>query len=631
MLLEIKDGIVTRGGHPVLSHFDFAIRGTEHMGIVGRNGAGKTTLLEVLAGVRELDSNEKDPSSGLFKSRQFSVAMLTQKMPADPEKKLNEWIDGNILQTIEKNADDETARYSEEYLDLEQRYDRMLTEFGILKEWRERPVGSFSGGELRKIQLTQLLLSDADVLILDEPTNHLDLDAVEGLETYLNEFKGAAVTVSHDRFFLDQTCREIWEISDRKLVHYNGNYSEYRTQRQETFARQEKAYEHQQQEIRHLNELIERFKHKPRKAAFARSRRKMLERMEKIPKPVRDEAVIHTDPIVPEKMSGKTVVSADHLVIGYDHPLHELSFKIRRGRKIGVIGPNGAGKSTLLKTIAGRVTPFKGKISMSERTDWAYFDQLTAEIHSEKNVFDWFHDRYPSLQGKDIRSYLAGYLFKGEDMGKKVSSLSGGEKTRLVLASILWRRPNFLILDEPTNNMDIPACETLESIFRSYQGTILFVSHDRYFVSQVADSLFIFGAENEPVLYDAFGYRHYLDQRKKKAAGLDLKEVRTAEEQKMIEDLRAVPKKGNLMGHQLSTEEAERDWRFELNHREREKAEESYAKAEADFYAVVETEKEYRDRLSSEQEQAENLQILRDRWTQACLQWYDIWQESSQF
>ncbi len=563
MLLEIRDGTVSLGGIPVLSHFSFGIKGTEKIAVVGRNGAGKTTLLRLIAGEILPDRDDRNPGAGIRKSRAFTVGMLGQTAVTDPEKTIRDAVMDDVM--AGKPAE---FRYSEERYAYEQRYDRMFTGFGFRKEDKQKKMGDFSGGEQTKISLIRLLLAEPDILILDEPTNHLDLASVEWLEECVRSYPKAVVAVSHDRYFIDRTADVIWEVEYGKTTRYSGNYTEYRAQKAAAYDKQLKAYERQQDEIRRLNELIEKFRHKPNKAAFARSRKKILERMPEAKKPVKDTAVIRTEEIVPARTGSKWVFECEHLKFGYDRALAEISFRIRRGMKIGILGPNGSGKSTFLKTVTGRIPALGGQKRTGVNVDAAYFDQMSAAWDNgekERTVIDWYHDRFPQKTMKDLRDTLAGWLFDGGDMGKKIRDLSGGERARLVLAALLEEKPNFLVLDEPTNNMDIPAKETLESILRCYRGTILFVSHDRYFLSKVADALLIFEPGNEVMFYP-FGYAHYME--KKRTADKDAAALRTAEEQRMIEELKAVPKGERPRLREMSTAEAQKDWQFMLNRRE---------------------------------------------------------------
>ena len=446
--------------------------------------------------------------------------------------------------------------------------------------------------------MVRLLLEKPDILLLDEPTNHLDMESVRWLENYLQNYSGAVVMVSHDRYFIDETAEIVYELTDKKLVRYVGNYTQFRQQKLKNLAIWKKQYEQQQAELERLNQLIERFKHKPKKAAFARSKKKLIERMEKLPTPPTLAEHIFTGELVPAVMGGKWVAEAEELKIGYDgKAIAELSLRIRRGQKIGIIGPNGAGKTTFLKTVAGLLAPVKGKCQLGLHIEPGYFDQQSAALTSDKKVLEHFHDLFPAMPEKDVRNELAAWLFEGADVQKTVSDLSGGEKARLVLAEILEKRPNFLMLDEPTNHMDIPARETLESAFRAYKGTMLFISHDRYFVEQVADALLIF--ENGRVSYYPFGYSHYMERLERmnqyRAAGVSEEDAAvvlgqmSAEDQALIAGLKNVPKGATLLGHELSTDQAFLDWQLRLA---AEAMADAAEKAENYYYSVEKTKQD---------------------------------------
>ena len=538
MLYQIKDGTVSAGGQTILSHVDFYIKEKEKIAVVGKNGAGKTTLLRLLAGEltpdrddsrgsygrsndmvtgaatagSDLDGTAKraqrakkkkpsgNPETGITMSRNITIDMLRQADKSNQNLTIEQ-----IL--LESCPDKDT--FSKERFDYEMEYDRLFTGFGFEKSDKTRLFRSFSGGEQTKISLIKLLLKKPDLLLLDEPTNHLDMKTVEWLEDYMINYPKAVVIVSHDRAFLDAVATGVYELENGALHRYAGNYTQYRQQKLKNLQIQRKAYERQQTEIAHNNELIDKFKHKPKKAAFARSRKTMLARMKLIEKPVEDEAHIFTGNIEPQFPGGKWVYEAKELKIGYDgRALLELSLRIRRGQKIAVIGDNGIGKSTFLKTVAGLIPPIKGTSQLGNNLLVGYFDQQSALIDSDKTVRDHFHELFPALVEKELRKTLGMYLFGGANASKRISSLSGGEKSRLVLAELLTGRPNLMILDEPTNHMDIPAKETLESAFKAYTGTMLFVSHDRYFIKQVADAILVF--EKDKVMYYPFGYDHYI-------------------------------------------------------------------------------------------------------------------------
>lgn len=679
MLYQIKDGTVSAGGQTILSHVDFYIKEKEKIAVVGKNGAGKTTLLRLLAGELQLDRDDRrgmdtinsgeqgndiarknvksgkrkntNSALGIVTSRYITIGILRQVDSSNQDKTIEE-----IL--LESCPDKDT--YSKGRFDYEMEYDRLFTGFGFEKEEKSRTPGSFSGGEQTKISLIKLLLEKPDLLLLDEPTNHLDMKTVEWLEDYLINYPKAVVMVSHDRAFLDAVATGVYELENGALHRYAGNYTQYRQQKLKNLQIQRKAYERQQAEIAHNNELIDKFKHKPKKAAFARSRKTMLARMKLIEKPVEDEAHIFTGNIEPQFPGGKWVYEAKELKIGYDGSvLLELSLRIRRGQKIAVIGDNGIGKSTFLKTVAGLIPPIKGTSQLGSNLLVGYFDQQSALIDSDKTVRDHFYELFPALVEKDIRKTLGMYLFGGANASKRISSLSGGEKSRLVLAELLTGRPNLMILDEPTNHMDIPAKETLESAFKAYTGTMLFVSHDRYFIKQVADAILVF--EKDKVMYYPFGYDHYISRLKASQDG-NLPALMQAKDAAMVEALAAVPKRERHETRQLSTDEAYLEWKLALAAEpvakaaeEAEKVYEELCEAESTLKAEMLRSCDLSDfcekilcgvedkscdifneklnkNIINEDTTKENVDKLRlqyekvaDSWTNECTKWYDIY------
>nr|WP_288827235.1 ABC-F family ATP-binding cassette domain-containing protein [uncultured Clostridium sp.] len=552
MLYQITEGTVSAGGNVILSNINFEIHGNEKIAVVGSNGAGKTTLLRLIAGELELDRDDKRQNCGITAARKLTIGYLKQQAFTEKERTVEEEIFSSCSFSNE---------FSQERFEYEREYDILFTGFGFLKSDKKKKLSEFSGGEQTKIALIRHLLLKPDILLLDEPTNHLDIQTVQWLEQYLNGYGKAVVMVSHDRFFLDQTVNVVYELSGKTLTRYPGNYTQYREEKKKRIRLQKKAYEKQQEELKRLNDLVERFKHKPNKAAFARAKRKAAERLVPVEKPEEDEIPLFSCPLEPAVLGSKWVFESEHLKIGYDKPLAELTFRIRRGQKIGILGPNGAGKSTFLKTAAGLIPGLSGDCSLGNQITIGYFDQQSSEIQSDKTVADHFHDLFPVLTEKEVRSILGSYLFGGKEAGKRVSVLSGGEKARLVLAELLQSRPNFLILDEPTNHMDIQAKETLESAFMAFTGTILFVSHDRYFLDRVAESILIF--EDQSVFYYPFKYAHYLE-RSRRVYGEEIAAQIKAEEQALIAGIRAVPKAERHRLKEISSEEAYADWKMRL-------------------------------------------------------------------
>lgn len=617
MLYQITNGTVSLEGEVILSHIDFTIKGKEKIAVVGRNGAGKTTLLRLIAGEIELDRDDKRQSPGISCSRRLTIGMLRQSNLMDQEKTIEE-----ILLSSCPQRD----TYSKERFLYEMEYDRLFTGFGFQKQDKKKKLCAFSGGEQTKISLIQLLLQKPDILLLDEPTNHLDVETICWLEEYLRDYENAVVFVSHDRFFLDRVVDTVYELSDKTLKRYAGNYTQYRSQKQKELAIQKKQYEQQQAEIERLEELIKKFKNKPKKAAFARSRQTILNRMEKMPKPREDDVHIFTGAIEPKVLGSKWVLEAEHLKIGYDRVLLELSLRIKRGQKIGIIGNNGVGKSTFLKTVAGITEPMDGSLVLGNQVLMGYFDQQSAMIQSEKSVAEHFSDLFPAMTQKEVRHTLGAYLFPGADAAKRVSDLSGGEKARLILCELLTSRPNLLILDEPTNHMDIQAKETLESAFKAYTGTILFVSHDRYFVSQVADAILVF--ENQSVLYYPFGYEHYL-KKSTREEGRDISAMVLAEDQAMIADLKAVPKAERHRLKEIQTEEAYVDWRLRLGAEPMERAGEAVELLEREYKELLLQENLYLGNSLDETlfSLQKDLDEAWEIWNEECLKWFELYLE----
>ncbi|MBR5931901.1 MAG: ABC-F family ATP-binding cassette domain-containing protein, partial [Lachnospiraceae bacterium] len=417
-----------------------------------------------------------------------------------------------------------------EYASLQKRYDAlngdscdremeiMFQKFGFNLEDLNRPIGTFSGGQQTKIAFIKLLLSYPDILLLDEPTNHLDLPSIEWLEDYLKKYKSAVVIVSHDRAFLDKIIDVTYEIEYHRMKRYAGNYSAFVRQKEEALEKQEKDYEAQQAEIKRLTEWIEKWKNTPTKVSSARSKRKVIEHMELIEKPRRFDTTTFKAYFSPYRTSYNEVLNVKQLKIGYDHELSEVSFRLMRGERLAVIGENGKGKSTLLKTLVGLIPPLGGSFIIGENVDAGYFDQQLAVINNEdpeQTVLANFQDTYPKLTNNEARSALGAFAFSGEEVETKLGQLSGGERVRLALCKMFFTRPNLLILDEPTNHMDIPGKEALEKMLKAYAGTVLFVSHDRYFINEIATGILDFS--NGSVKQYFCGYEEYLKEKEKRA------------------------------------------------------------------------------------------------------------------
>lgn len=532
MLYQISNGAVAFGDDVILHSIDFEIRNTEKIAIVGRNGCGKTTLLKLISGEVEMEKLDSDESAFIAKAGNPEIGYLKQIAFDDPDVTLEQEVRKCFVKMDERKAelaraaaelehdysDEKVARYTameEAFKDdggyyYEKEYEVMIRKFGFSDEERKKPIRDFSGGQQTKIAFIKLLLSKPDILLLDEPTNHLDVTTIEWLEGYLKSYPKAVVVVSHDRMFLDNVVDVVYEIEYGTARRYPGNYTNFIARKKENYDKQMKDHIAQQKEIERLQRMVTRFKGKPTKTAMAQSKQKAIDRMVIIEAPDKyDNKTFHAN-FQPEKETGNDVLYTSELAIGYDHPLSVVSLDLKRGEKLAILGGNGLGKSTFLKTIVGKIPALSGEYRFGTNVQIGYFDQQMAVYTSNKTVLDDFWDEYPNLTETEARNALGAFLFSGEDVFKNVNMLSGGEKVRLALCKILKTRPNVLVLDEPTNHMDIVGKETLESMLKDYKGTLIFVSHDRYFVKKVATQLLVFedGTTN---LYQ-FGYEQYQEK-----------------------------------------------------------------------------------------------------------------------
>lgn len=532
MLYQISNGAVAFGDDVILHSIDFEIRNTEKIAIVGRNGCGKTTLLKLISGEVEMEKLDSDESAFIAKAGNPEIGYLKQIAFDDPDVTLEQEVRKCFVKMDERKAelaraaaelehdysDEKVARYTameEAFKDdggyyYEKEYEVMIRKFGFSDDERKKPIRDFSGGQQTKIAFIKLLLSKPDILLLDEPTNHLDVTTIEWLEGYLKSYPKAVVVVSHDRMFLDNVVDVVYEIEYGTARRYPGNYTNFIARKKENYDKQMKDHIAQQKEIERLQRMVTRFKGKPTKTSMAQSKQKAIDRMVIIEAPDKyDNKTFHAN-FQPEKETGNDVLYTSELAIGYDHPLSVVSLDLKRGEKLGILGGNGLGKSTFLKTIVGKIPAFSGEYRFGTNVQIGYFDQQMAMYTSNKTVLDDFWDEYPNLTETEARNALGAFLFSGDDVFKNVNMLSGGEKVRLALCKILKTRPNVLVLDEPTNHMDIVGKETLESMLKDYKGTLIFVSHDRYFVKKVATQLLVFedGTTN---LYQ-FGYEQYQEK-----------------------------------------------------------------------------------------------------------------------
>ena len=536
MRIEIINGSVEYDGNTVLSEINFSVSDKEKIALVGRNGSGKTSILKCISGEVPLVSGTGDEKFSFSISGAPKIGYLQQVSLNDELTLRQEILSAykdvveleNKLQILldkmsENPSDENVGAYSRAMERFEniggylykKEYLTAVSKFGFSAEDLDKKLSCFSGGQRTKIALMKLLLEKPDVLLLDEPTNHLDIAAVEWLEGYLKNYKNSVVIVSHDRMFLDRIVGVVYEIEYGVTTRYKGNYTAFLAQKQQAYDKALKDAKWKSAEIDRLRKLVERFRYKATKAAMAQSKLKEIERLGTVETPRRFDTSTFASSFQPEYESVRDALFVKDLVFGYDKPLGEISLAVERGQKIGVIGSNGTGKSTLLKTITGLIPPLSGDVRFGVKTRVGYFDQTIAATKSELSVLEDFRAEFPELNDGEIRKTLGGFLLSGDDVFKCVKDLSGGEKVRLALSKIFRRRPNFLILDEPTNHMDIIGKETLEKLLMDFSGTVIVVSHDRYLINRVAKSLIVF--ENGGVRYFDGTFDEYEEREKETA------------------------------------------------------------------------------------------------------------------
>lgn len=536
MRIEIINGSVEYDGNTVLSEINFSVSDKEKIALVGRNGSGKTSILKCISGEVPLVSGTGDEKFSFSISGAPKIGYLQQVSLNDELTLRQEILSAykdvvgleNKLQILldkmsENPSDENVGAYSRAMERFEniggylykKEYLTAVSKFGFSAEDLDKKLSCFSGGQRTKIALMKLLLEKPDVLLLDEPTNHLDIAAVEWLEGYLKNYKNSVVIVSHDRMFLDRIVGVVYEIEYGVTTRYKGNYTAFLAQKQQAYDKALKDAKWKSAEIDRLRKIVERFRYKATKAAMAQSKLKEIERIGTVETPRRFDTSTFASSFQPEYESVRDALLVKDLVFGYDKPLGEISLAVERGQKIGVIGSNGTGKSTLLKTITGLIPPLSGDVRFGVKTRVGYFDQTIAATKSELSVLEDFRAEFPELNDGEIRKTLGGFLLSGDDVFKCVKDLSGGEKVRLALSKIFRRRPNFLILDEPTNHMDIIGKETLEKLLMDFSGTVIVVSHDRYLINRVAKSLIVF--ENGGVRYFDGTFDEYEEREKETA------------------------------------------------------------------------------------------------------------------
>ena len=541
MNYKIVNGSISFGAETVLEEINFEIKEKDKIAIVGRNGSGKTTFLKAIVDNSMLEEGIGEEKFGIYKQGSPNIGYLKQMefegsndtmldeilKVYEPIIKLEEKIE-RLAKELEISQEEKLIKDYTNSLDrfeqvggytYKKEYEIAIKKFGFSEEDKAKKMNQFSGGQRTKIAFLKLLLSKPDILLLDEPTNHLDITAIEWLEGYLKDYPNAVVIVSHDRMFLDQIVNKVYEIEYATMTEYVGNYTRFEEQKRANYEKQLKDYEYQQAEIKRLKAIADRFRYKPTKAKMALSKLKQIERMTIIEEPSKyDLKTFHTN-FELKTESGKMVLTVKNLQIGYDKPIAEVSFELFRGQKLAIIGENGIGKSTLLKTLNGDIPKLGGEFEYGYHVEKGYFDQQMEFSNPENTVFDEFYESFPNLTTTQIRTILGTFLFSGKDVFKKIKVLSGGERGRLQLCRIFKKGPNLILLDEPTNHMDIVGKESLENILKEYKGTLIFVSHDRYFVNKIADSLLIF--DKDRVTYFNGNYEEYRRKKKEQEEMLD--------------------------------------------------------------------------------------------------------------
>lgn len=539
ILLQLNDISKSFDGEDIFTRVNFEVKTGERIGVVGRNGAGKSTLMKIIAGVEDYDSGH------ISKIKNLRMGYLTQQMTLNSSASVFEEMSKpfehlkkmELLIREETNwlADHASNYYSEEYQQHMERYESLTNQFEQLDGYQyeskiktvlhglnfneddfDKPINDFSGGQKTRLSLAQMLLNEPDLLLLDEPTNHLDLETTKWLEDYLKYFKGAIVIISHDRYFLDKIVTQIYDVALGDVKRYVGNYEQFIEQRDKYYESRMQEYERQQDEIKRLETFVEKNITRASTSGMAKSRRKTLEKMERIDKPMLDARSANIQ-FGFNRNTGNDVMNIRNLKIGYDSPITSpINIEVSKGDHIAIIGPNGVGKTTLIKTIAQRQNQLEGEITFGANLQIGYYDQKQAEFKSNKTIIDYVWDQYPTMNEKDIRAILGRFLFVQDDVKKVINDLSGGEKARLQLALLMLQRDNVLILDEPTNHLDIDSKEMLEQALKDFEGTILFVSHDRYFINQLTNKVFDLNYDGGQMYLG--DYQYYIEKTEEAAA-----------------------------------------------------------------------------------------------------------------
>ena len=543
MRYQIAKGSKAFGAQEVFENITFEISDKQKVCIVGRNGCGKSTLLKIIAGEEYLDSGD------IHKEKSTTIGYLAQTTFLDENKTVEEDFksvfeelhayEKKMLDIAEQMAEHCDDKILNEYAKVQERFEELggytykqemlqiFTKFNFAMEDLKKHLNTFSGGQKTRLAFVKLLLSKPDILLLDEPTNHLDLETIEWLEGYVKRYPKAVIIVSHDRTFLDNVVDIVYEIEYGVMRKYVGNYSHYVEAKKSDVERAKSMYVRQQKEVQRLEELIEKFRYKASKAKFAQSKIKYLDRMERVENRSVDENTFKARFSSAIK-GGNHVLQTKELGIGYDIELCNVTFELLRGNRCAIIGKNGTGKSTLIKTLMEKVPPLSGSFLLGHQIEVGYFDQDLAQFESNNTVIEELWNLFPDFDQTTIRNALGCFLFRGEEVFKEVSVLSGGEKVRLTLAKLMLEHANFLMLDEPTNHLDILGKEALEDSLKDYDGTILFVSHDRYFISQIATSVIVL--EDNKATFYPLTYQEYLQKDKMNIQNAEIVEAENKKE-----------------------------------------------------------------------------------------------------
>ena len=577
ILLQINKLEKSYDGEVIFSDVDFEVKTGERIAIVGRNGAGKTTLMKIIAGVESYDEGN------ISKGKQVTMGYLTQQMTLDSNdtvmnemkkpfkdvinieakmKTLTDWLSihaDEYDQDIYKEKLSQYEALSNQYelmdgYNYESKIKTVLTGLDFKESDFDRQIQSFSGGQKTRLSMAQMLLSEPDLLLLDEPTNHLDMETTEWLENYLTHFKGAIVIISHDRYFLDKIVNQVYDVALGSVKKYVGNYSKFLKERDAHYEKVMAEYERQQSEIKKLETFVEKNITRASTSGMAKSRRKVLERMERIEKPRLDAKSAQINFEI-TRATGEDVLKVQNLDIGYSKSITPpINLEVKRHDRIAIIGPNGIGKSTLIKTIAQKIPALGGNIVYGSNIQIGYYDQKQAEFTSNMTILDYVWNQYAHMPEKDIRTILGRFLFTQEEVKKVINDLSGGEKARLQLALLMLEKNNVLILDEPTNHLDIDSKEMLEQALQNFEGTLLFVSHDRYFINELANNIFhITQSGNELFRGD---YQYYLEKLEQREAisryeQEDIQSTETAKDDQYYANQKQLKKEKRKLERQL--------------------------------------------------------------------------------